>query len=118
MTVDSTMGVLPETRCGVCAFESLTDTADCDGGRHEHIAAFRGLLPGAKFSWERGAKPMALKPDGTYDGSGWFTKTPMAVHRVNSLFRRWGREINRRRKVCEPRRHSQPPTAQQLSPLE
>ena len=98
--VDSTLGVLPETRCGPCAYESLTDAADCDGGSHEHVAAFRGPVPFAKFSWERGAKPMALKADGSCDGSGCFTKEPLSVGRLNTFFRRWGCEINRRRKVC------------------
>ena len=100
VAIDPVLGLLPETRCGPCSFESMTDAADCDGSHHEHVAAFRGLIPGAKFSWERGAKPMPLKADGSRDGTGFFTRGPLTVHRINRLLHRWGQRINFRRKVA------------------
>ena len=48
--VDPERGILPETRCACCALESLWRLHDADGTVDEHVAAFRGPLPHAKFS--------------------------------------------------------------------
>lgn len=96
------IGVVPDTRCGVCTYERLAALADADGKGSEYSPMFRAPISTAKFSWQKGAKPMARNVDGTYDGSGWFREKPVTPEALGRYYKQWGREIDRRRSIMDP----------------
>lgn len=105
--VDADFGILPETRCGLCSFLRYCALCDDDGGAP---AAFRGLAPAAKLSFEKGAVPMDRRSDGTYSGTyvhkgqtrSWFQTAPYDLEHVNVLFRQWVKRINEQRHLRKP----------------
>lgn len=107
--IDPVYGVLPETRCGMCALERLWVLAD--GGAPTGASANHAFLPTPKgeyrkFSWEKGAKPMPTLPDGSLDLPRiakecfhWYAPSPATL---NLMFDKWVRQINKLRREADP----------------
>ena len=103
--VDPDLGVLPDTRCGLCAYERLAALADDDGKGKPTSPMFRCPVPHAKFSFEKGAVPMKRKADGSFDGSGWFTEKSTPPSKYQKIYKTWGKQINVRRRRIDKKAH-------------
>ena len=51
---------------------------------------------------------MTQRPDGTYDGSGWFTDKSAESSYYASAYNKWGRQINARRAAIDKDAHQLP----------
>ena len=101
---DPELGMLPETRCAMCALERLWVLAD--GGLPPPGVEERPFLPAlkkeySKFSWEVGAKRMPTLPDGSLDlpeiAKVCFEKHSVTGATLNVMFDKWVKQVNVRR---------------------
>ena len=103
VSVDSACGIDPATRCGLCSKRRMFSLMDDDGTLGVATPAWRVPTAKAKLSFQKGAKPMAKKPDGSYNGAGWFSAKPIAPEQALRLMHTCIREVNRRRLDLDPK---------------
>ena len=103
---DDTLGVLPETRCGMCALERLWVLAD--GGAPSPASADCAFLPALKgkykkFSWQRGAEPMPTLANGSLDleriAEECFERHSVCPRTLNLMYDKWALRMNERRRM-------------------
>lgn len=100
--VHESIGILPETRCGLCCLNRLRTLAKHDGRTGGGVPLLPRPVASARFSWQSTAKPMKQNDDGTYDGTGWFDSVSATNKGMNLYFERWGGRMNSLRHRIDP----------------